>query len=237
MYFERDTRFYPQNLVSPGFDSTFGAEIGDPTFNSQTVYGTPAPDTPFYGTINVKERQFALFGEATYPILPKLDLTLGARYFDFKDDFNLFFTGIAGAIAPGEPDTGIGEQKSKGVNPRGVLSYHVTDQVMVFGEAARGFRYGGSTSRYRRHSAATQLAGIGLRVAQSFGPDHLWSYTFGERGHLPTAALVMNVDGFYIDWTDVQTAISAVRIQLYGNAGKVKSQGSSWNRRFARPVH
>ena len=44
------------------------------------------------------ERQFALFGEATYSILPQFDLTLGARYFDFKDDFNLFFTGIAGAI-------------------------------------------------------------------------------------------------------------------------------------------
>ncbi len=130
-YFERDSRFYPQNLVSPGFDSAFGAEIGDPTFNSQTAYGTPAPDTPFYGTINIVERQFAFFGEATYAILPKLDLTLGARYFNFKDDFNLFFTGAAGAIVPGEPDTGSGEQKSTGVNPRGVLSYKLTDQVMV----------------------------------------------------------------------------------------------------------
>ena len=143
-YFERDSQFYPQNLVSPGFDSTFGAEIGDPTFNSQTAYGTPAPDTPFYGTINLVERQFALFGEATYSILPQLDLTLGARYFDFKDDFNLFFTGVAGAIAPGNPDMGSGEQSSKGVNPRGCIdSIRITDQVMIFGEAARGFRYGG----------------------------------------------------------------------------------------------
>ena len=61
-YFERASQFYPQNLTSPGFDSIFGAEIGDPTFNSQTDYGTPAPNTPFYGTINLVERQFALAG-------------------------------------------------------------------------------------------------------------------------------------------------------------------------------
>ena len=143
VYFERDSRFYPQNLVSPGFDSAFGAEIGDPSFNSQTAYGTPAPDTPFYGTINLVERQFALFGEATYSILPRLDLTLGARYFNFKDDFDLYFTGVAGAVAPGEPDIGNGVQRSTGVNPRSVLTFKVNDQVIVYGEAARGFRYGG----------------------------------------------------------------------------------------------
>ena len=169
-YFERDSRFYPQNLISPGFDSAFGAEIGDPTFNSQTVYGTPAPDTPFYGTINLVERQFALFGEATYSILPRLDLTLGARYFDFKDDFDLFFTGVAGAIAPGEPDIGNGEQSSTGVNPRGVLSFKVNDQVIVFGEAARGFRYGGVNEPAPVVSAGAHSG----RSAQGITP-HLWA--------------------------------------------------------------
>ena len=99
-YYERNSRFYPQNLTSPGFDRVFGQEIGDPTFNSQTVFGTPAPDNPFYGSIETKERQAALFGEATYGILPNLDLTLGARYFDFKDDFDLYFVGVAGSHRP-----------------------------------------------------------------------------------------------------------------------------------------
>jgi outer membrane receptor protein involved in Fe transport len=226
-YFERDSQFYPQNLVSPGFDSAFGAEIGDPTFNSQTAYGTPAPDTPFYGTINLVERQFALFGEATYSILPKLDLTLGARYFDFKDDFNLFFTGIAGAIAPGNPDTGSGVQQSKGVNPRGVLSYLITDQVMLYGEAARGFRYGGVNEPAPVTFCATQLAALGLKESpEGFGPDHLWSYTLGEKGTFADGRLVMNVDGFYITWDDVQTIHNLTC--GYGftqNSGKLTSKG------------
>jgi iron complex outermembrane receptor protein len=226
-YFERDSQFYPQNLVSPGFDSTFGAEIGDPTFNSQTDYGTPAPNTPFYGTINIVERQFALFGEATYSILPQLDLTLGARYFDFKDDFNLFFTGIAGAIAPGDPDVGSGEQSSKGVNPRGVLTYRITDQVMIFGEAARGFRYGGVNEPAPVTFCATQLAALGLKESpESFGPDHLWSYTLGEKGTFADGRLVMNVDGFYVLWDDVQTIHNlSCGYNYTENAGKIKSRG------------
>jgi iron complex outermembrane receptor protein len=226
-YYERDSQFYPQNLVSPGFDSAFGAEIGDPTFNSQTAYGTPAPNTPFYGTINLVERQFALFGEATYSILPQFDLTLGARYFDFKDDFNLFFTGVAGAIAPGNPDVGSGEQSSKGVNPRGVLTYRITDQVMIFGEAARGFRYGGVNEPAPVTFCGADLAAIGLSASpQSFGPDHLWSYTLGEKGTFADGRLVMNVDGFYIIWDDVQTIHNLTCGYNYTeNAGKVKSQG------------
>ena len=230
VYFERDTQFYPQNLVSPGFDSAFGAEIGDPTFNSQTLYGTPAPDTPFYGTINLLEKQFALFGEATYSILSKLDLTLGARYFDFKDDFNLFFTGIAGAISPGVPDTGSGQQSSQGVNPRAVLSYTITDGVMVYGEAARGFRYGGVNEPAPTIFCASALAELGLKESpQAFGPDHLWSYTLGEKGTFADGRVKMNIDGFYINWSDVQTLHNlSCGYNFTQNSGKVKSQGIEW---------
>jgi len=226
-YYERDSQFYPQNLVSPGFDQAFGAEIGDPTFNSEAVYGTPAPNTPFYGTINLVERQYALFGDVTYSVLPQFDVTLGARYFDFKDDFDLFFTGVAGAIAPGNPDIGSGDQSSRGVNPRGVLTYRITDQVMVYGEAARGFRYGGVNEPAPVVFCAADLGALGLKASpESFGPDHLWSYTLGEKGTFADGRLVMNVDGFYIDWDDVQTIHNLLcGYNFTENAGKIKSQG------------
>jgi iron complex outermembrane recepter protein len=227
IYFEHDTRFYPQNLISPGFDAAFGSEIGDPTFNSQTVYGTPAPDTPFYGTISTVEHQFAFFGEATYAIIPKLDLTLGARYFNFKDTFNLYFTGAAGAIAPGEPDIGSGEQKSTGANPRAVLAYKITDDVMFYGEAARGFRYGGVNEPAPVVFCAADLAQIGLKESPvSFGPDSLWSYTLGEKGTFDNGRLLVNVDGFYIDWRNVQTENTLdCGYSFTENAGKVTSKG------------
>jgi iron complex outermembrane receptor protein len=226
-YFEHLTRFFPQNIPTTNFDSVFGAEIGDPTFNSQTLYGTPTPNDIFYGTIHITERQFALFGEATYAITPKLDLTLGARYFNFQDDFSLFFTGIAGAIGPGEPLTQDGQQKSTGANPRGVLSYKVTDDVMVFGEAARGFRYGGVNEPAPVVFCGADLAQIGLKQSPlTFGPDSLWSYTLGEKSTLANGKLLMNIDGFYIDWRNVQT-VHDLDCGYYftENKGKLKSQG------------
>lgn len=226
-YFERLSRFYPQNIPTTNFDSTFGAEIGDPTFNSQTLYGTPTPNDIFYGTIGITERQFALFGEATYAITPQLDLTLGARYFNFHDDFNLFFTGVAGALGPGEPLTQNGEQKSSGANPRGVLSYKITDDVMVFGEAARGFRYGGVNEPAPVSLCQADLAQQGLKQSPlTFGPDNLWSYTLGEKSTLDNGRLLVNLDGFYIDWRDVQT-VHDLNCGYYftQNKGKLKSQG------------
>jgi iron complex outermembrane recepter protein len=227
-YFERLSRFYPQNIPTTNFDAIYGAGYGDdPTFNSQTLYGTPTPNDIFYGTIGITERQFALFGEATYAITPKLDLTLGARYFNFHDDFNLFFTGIAGALGPGEPLTQNGDQKSSGANPRGVLSYKITDDVMVFGEAARGFRYGGVNEPAPVSLCQADLAQLGLKQSPlTFGPDNLWSYTLGEKSTLDNGRLLVNLDGFYIDWRDVQT-VHDLNCGYYftQNKGKLKSQG------------
>jgi iron complex outermembrane recepter protein len=233
-YFERYSRFYPQNVPVTNFDAVFGAEIGDPTFNSQTLYGTPTPNDLFYGKITLVERQFALFGEATYALTPKLDATLGVRYFSFKDNFDLYFTGVAGAIGPGQPVTQNGEQQSSGANPRGVLSFKATDNVMVYGEAARGFRYGGVNEPAPTTFCAAALASIGLTQSPvAFGPDNLWSYTLGEKGKFADGRLLFNVDGFYIDWRDVQT-IHSIPCGYYfaQNKGKVKSQGLELETKF-----
>ena len=134
-------RNYLQIFDSPGSDTVFASLFGIPGYNSQTLYGTAAPDQTFWGPIDVKEHQLALFGEATYQVLPRLDVTLGARYFDFRQNFSLYFVGpFEGA----QPLTQNNVAHSSGVNPRAVASYHVSDAVMLYTEAARGFRYGGS---------------------------------------------------------------------------------------------
>jgi iron complex outermembrane receptor protein len=226
-YFERYARFYPQTQTSENFDKIWGEEIGDPTFSSNATYPPTPNNAPFYGTIAIVEKQYALFGEATYSITPKLDATLGVRYFNFTDNFNLFFTGVAGAIAPGEPVTEVGEQKSTGANPRGVLSYKVTDDFMVYGEAARGFRYGGVNEPAPLAFCGEALAAVGLKQSPlTFGPDHLWSYTLGEKSKVADGRLLLNVDGFYIDWKDVQTIFDLNCGYYFAqNKGAVKSEG------------
>jgi iron complex outermembrane recepter protein len=232
-FYNRASRFYPEDnpTLSPEFDEIIGENFfGNPNFNSQTAYGTPEPDDAFFGTINIKERELALFGDATYSITPKLNATLGARYFNFSDDFSLFFTGIGGALAPGEPLTESADQKSTGVNPRAAFSYQLADPVMLYAEAARGFRYGGVNEPVPPVYCSGQLAAIGLTAAPvTFGPDHVWSYTLGEKGTYLDNRLLFNADFFYVNWGDAQTTHNLTCGYYFDqNAGKVVSKGIEW---------
>jgi outer membrane receptor protein involved in Fe transport len=226
-FFEHLTRFYPQSDIANGLDPIFGKLYNIPDFSSQTFYDTPSAGELFYGTIDIVERQFALFGEATYPITPKLDLTLGARYFNFRETFDLHFTGIAGAIAPGQPLTQTGAETPSGVNPRLVVSYKPTKSVMFYSEAARGFRYGGVNEPVPLAYCGNQLAAIGLTAAPvTFGPDHVWSYSLGEKGTFADGRARLNLTAFYIDWYDVQTLKSLTCGYYFAeNAGHVTSRG------------
>lgn len=226
-------RFYPQILDSPGFDSTIEDFYGVPP-TSQTTYGTPAPDQPFWGIINVQERQYALFGEVSYTVLPKLDITVGARYFDFRQDFDLLFSGFAGAVGPGEPLVRNGVQASKGANPRAVLSYKIDDNMMVYTQAARGFRYGGVNLPVPLVFCAGDLANAGLTDAPpTFGPDNLWNYEVGEKGKFLDNKLLLNVTGFFIDWRDVQTTFPLqCGYPFIENKGRIHSKGAELESQF-----
>jgi iron complex outermembrane recepter protein len=200
-FYERSHKVISQNLPTPGLDAALG-----PGYQSVADYGTPEPDDAFYGAIDIHERQAAVFGEATYPILPKLNATLGVRYFNFKEDFNLYFTGFAGALAPGVPAVQQGEERPSGVNPKAALAYSVSDAVMVFAEAARGFRYGGVNEPVPPVFCGSDLAQLGIQSAPvTFGPDSLWSYTLGEKGTFADGLLRANLSGFFVDWKNVQT--------------------------------
>jgi outer membrane receptor protein involved in Fe transport len=226
-FHEQYHRFYPQDVYEPGLDATIASLYGLPGFTSVGEYGTPREDDLFFGTIDVKEHQTALFGEVTYEVVPKVDVTLGARYFDFKQDFNLYFTGIAGALGPGEPLLANGTTTSSGGNPRAVVSFKPTDSLMFFAQAARGFRYGGVNLPVPLSFCAQDLAAAHLTNAPpTFGPDHLWDYDIGEKGTFWNGRIVANVTAFYIDWGDVQTTFPlACGYPFVENQGKVKSRG------------
>ena len=242
VFFEEQRRNYYQDIPTPGFDKLsyqnlfygpFNNPDGSTAYNSQLTDQAFSPDDIFSGIQNQEEYQVALFGEGTYTLFNKLDLTVGLRYFNFRENFNLFFSGVYG-VDPGPGPTAHQPLVTKntltadGVNPRFNASYHVNDDILVYAEAAKGFRYGGVNQPVPVQFCGADLATAHLTSApQTYGPDSLWSYSVGEKAKLANGRITLNTDAFYIDWSDVQTRLLLGQCSYYfiQNKGAIISRG------------
>jgi outer membrane receptor protein involved in Fe transport len=219
VFYDTSTRHYVQNNLTPGLDDLLGV--------SSIAYNAPVENDLFYGDEHLRQRQFALFGESTYTVADKLDLTAGARYFNYTQTYGLYYGGLAGSLAPGQPLVQVGTGKESGVNPRAVVTYHVSSDMIVFAEAAKGFRYGGVNQPVPASFCGAALAAQGLSSAPlTFGPDKLWSYSIGEKSTIGGGRATLNATAFFIDWKDLQTNDTLpCGYYFTENAGRVTSKG------------
>jgi outer membrane receptor protein involved in Fe transport len=235
-FFEHQRRNLYQDIPVPGFDTLSYQNLFNPQFNnaynSQTTDDAFHPNDIFSGLQNETETQFALFTDDTWHVTKRLDVTAGIRYFNFKENYYLFEGGVYGVVND-VPLTLNSSLTSSGVNPRGNISYHLSDDVMVYGEVAKGFRYGGANQPVPLGNsgiagACTQdLGAYGYTSAPlTFGPDHLWSYSVGEKARFANGRVILNADAYYVDWSDVQTRLLLNCSYFFtSNNGKIRSEG------------
>ncbi|HLY56905.1 MAG TPA: OmpA family protein [Stellaceae bacterium] len=202
-------------------------------YNS-TLDGAFGPNDDFSGFQNISEHQIAVYGEATYTLWDRLDLTAGLRYFDWAQNFNLFFGGAFGCSpcafttgAAGVPLTQTGDAGAKGIDPRFAITFHIDDDKLVYFEASKGFRYGGVNQPIPLSICLPYLQQLGLSSGPiSFGPDKLWNYEVGEKSSFFDHHLTLNVTGFLIEWQDVQTEQSLPCAYYFvENKGSIQSRG------------
>jgi outer membrane receptor protein involved in Fe transport len=239
-FFEDQRRNLYQDIPTPGFDTlsyenAFYGPFNTPNglYNSQTVDGAFNPNDIFSGLQNIEEHQFALFTDDTWHATRRLDLTAGLRFFAFHENYYLFESGVYGVINH-TPQTQNSSLTSTGVNPRFNIAYHINDDVMVYAEAAKGFRYGGANQPVPigttgiAAECAANLASYGYSSAPAtFGPDHLWDYSIGEKATLADGRLTINSSAYYIDWSDVQTRLGLNCSYFFTeNQGTVHSEGA-----------
>ena len=239
VFFEHQSRDLYQDIPTPGFDTLsyenlFYGPFNTPTgaYNSKTVDGAFNANDIFSGLQNESETQVAVYTDDTWHVTPKIDLTAGVRYFDFHERYFLFESGVYGVVNH-TPLTLNAKQNSSGFNPRFNASYHVDDDVMVYAEAAKGFRYGGANQPVPIGTSgiagqcASNLASYGYTSAPLvFGPDHLWNYSVGEKAKLFGGRMTLNADAFYIDWEDVQTRLLLNCSYFFtANKGAITSKG------------
>lgn len=170
--------------------------------------------------LNIKGRQieYAGFGEATYTLGDKIDLSAGVRVsrVTLRNDVR---TGGFLPVFSLDQAAYVNQtfnQRNTPVTPHFSITWRPTQDLSLYAAAARGYRVGG----------INVTSGVGGRnTPRTYGSDSLWNYEVGIKGRLFDGRLDFALAGYYIDWKDIQVSLVNNIGNYTGNAGRAHLYG------------
>lgn len=177
--------------------------------------------SPYYGPSRnqINTDSYAAFGEVTWRISPKLDLTGGARvsYDDTSVEFTRFGSNYHGYYA-GSFDN---SANFTSVQPKVSLGYQLNDTTRFYGLVSRGYKPGGFNH-----------AVIFPQDVNPYDPETAWNYELGLRTATPDRRIELSTSLYYIASDNKQIYVGPVGMQVIRNVGKAESYGveveASW---------
>jgi iron complex outermembrane receptor protein len=190
--------------------------------------GLVAPENVlFYSDLKYNFDQLAIFGEASYRVNERLELTGGLRWYDFDEDRTQLFDGIFGI---GTTGTAVvfteGETSADGFAPRFIASYDATESTTLNLQVSKGFRLGGINDPLNTPLCTPEdLATFGGQ--ESWKDEELWNYEVGSKTSFSGGRGSFNVAAFYMDISDLQATLTAgsCSSRVVFNVPKALSQG------------
>jgi outer membrane receptor protein involved in Fe transport len=167
---------------------------------------------------SVIDQQSAAFLDLTYKILPRLEITVGERYYELRDSLENTQSGVL--AAPSQP---LVHAKASGNSPRVVLTYHPIDDTTLYATAARGYRPGGPN--------VGLPTGLGCTLNNAYSPlyepDTVWNYELGSKTEFLDRKLTIDLAAYRIDWKNVQQAVTdpGCGYEFVANVGTAQSKG------------
>lgn len=221
------TEFYSSEFT-PNFDKFAVAEFGGVQ---------ERPDSLEYFSADLtKTTEWAFFGEVSYAITERWDVTLGARYYDYDFesksavDFPLLFTVFDGR----DPDSVVLDFEKDTQDDDGTLfkfntSYDLSDEAMIYFTYSEGYRIGASNGVAPCPDTIppdSQFA-CALPGEVAYVPDETQNYELGWRTTWMDNSLVFNGAVYYIDWKDPQLASTTENagLPIIINGKGARSQG------------
>ena len=172
----------------------------------------PFPVTQHSPLSSLDDAGFGAYGQGTWTVRDRVDLSAGARFDHEKKEGHLS-TFFSPAIAP--PGNVVAEADFTHVSPQFSASVRATPRVRIYGTVAEGFRAGGFN--------AASPAG-----REAYGEEESWNYEGGVKTSLLNQRLAITLAVFHIDWRDIQLNVPnpAVPAQFFiSNTGRAGSSG------------
>lgn len=175
--------------------------------------GVVAPGAPAIKNLTESDSDkygVAAFGQATYTLFDKLDISAGLRYdyerseIDYVSSYNQMI------------DTKFDDSlDNSAILPKFQISYNWTDNHMTYVSISRGYRSGGFNSAFINASDKT------------FDPEYSWNYEIGAKTSWWDNRLVLNAAAFLITLDDQQVTqtLPSFANTVIRNAGESRSIG------------
>jgi iron complex outermembrane receptor protein len=194
----------------------FSSDYTQRAFNDYQLLGAmlAGADQPYrqHDDANLNNLGASLFGQSTLTLDKRLELGIGLRA-----DLEQRSARTLGYTWPmiQDPTFGTGEETFRHLSPQFTLAYHLTDQVMAYAEAARGFKAGG----FNAQAPAGQ---------ESYDEESSWTFETGMKTAWLDNRLVANVSVFRTLWQDIQLDVPSDLPNLYyiDNSGRATSRGA-----------
>jgi iron complex outermembrane receptor protein len=178
--------------------------------STATVPGLRPDNESFLDDVQRGYKQYAFFGSVDFDLIPKiLTLTAGTRWYDFHNTetgSNVYSFGCYDGGPPpcaNEDSNNINALGLKstysGFKSRANLTWHVTEDAMVYYTYSEGFRPGG----FNRSSNGPYLNGQFL-TPQAFAPDSLTNNEIGWKTEWFNRRVQVNGAIYEENWKNVQ---------------------------------
>ncbi len=213
VFYSTAERDYGQSLLVRGFEAASGIPTAG-TFGAGT-------DVLFFSDLEYDFDQLAVFGEATWAVNDRFDLTGGLRWYDFDEDRRQTFDGIFAA-----PGTTLGSTSADGIAPRVIASYQLSEETQLNAQVSKGFRLGGINDPLNTPLCTPQdLATFSGR--DSWEDEELWNYEVGAKRTIMGGRGTFNIAAFYMDIDDLQATVTAgsCSSRVVFNVPQAHSQG------------
>jgi iron complex outermembrane receptor protein len=198
-------------------------------------------------TYTQDEDVYSLFGALTWNMTPALKLNVGLRRSSVSKSFtqDLFYAhgtttfggqvplppavaSLPSAFGLGPPGFISGHSTDRAPMPSAGLQYHFAPQAMAYFSFARGFKAGGFNS--------ADSSGIAANAA--YRPEHVNAYELGVKSKWLDNRLLLNLDVFRSDYSDLQVATLVYITPAVGqfevrNAASSISQGVEFEGQWA----
>lgn len=195
-YYDTTSEYDPITFTGPAIFP--GDVIGDPILNGRRIYGRQ------------KVKSYSFYGQATYEVLPKLNLTGGLRYTHEKSNV----VGRIAAVTAGAESTvasSSGSVSEGKLTFKAALDYQFTPDILGYASFSRGFKSGGFN-----------LAPVNLNPVR---PETIDAYEIGLKTELFSRRLRLNLSAFHYDIGSPQVQLREAAAIRTANAGSARVDG------------